>query len=155
MFTFTQVVSLLVLATVTTSTPVRQPVRRQAVNGYAPVPAICPAGPLVRPANGLNRDEVEFIGRRYEIASVNLAKWLATTLEGTCAAPAPVGKRGEQPAGPCKPAKPVGPASACQGPNCDGIWKRAGDGGRSGMAKRDLGTDMEQHWEGCVEHRVD
>jgi lysophospholipase len=46
---------------------------------YAPVPAICPSSPLVRPATGISSSESSYISQRYTKASTALAAFLKST----------------------------------------------------------------------------
>lgn len=47
-----------------------------ALSGYAPIPAACPATPLVRTASGLSASEAAYIAARSPVASAALGKWL-------------------------------------------------------------------------------
>jgi lysophospholipase len=50
--------------------------RQVTPSTYAPEPAKCPSGPLVRPANGLASSEKSYVEKRRQIATPVLAKWL-------------------------------------------------------------------------------
>ncbi|KAG0650083.1 Lysophospholipase 2 [Hyphodiscus hymeniophilus] len=52
------------------------------LSGYAPVPAICPNGSLVRPASGLSDKEETYRVARKAVADVNLKAWLTKTNPG-------------------------------------------------------------------------
>lgn len=54
----------------------------QALLSYAPLPAICPSGSLVRPASGLSPDEEAYRLARKVIADEALASWLTKTNPG-------------------------------------------------------------------------
>jgi len=49
---------------------------RQALTPYAPVTVQCPAGNLVRPANGINSKEASYVSSRKSKADGSLASWL-------------------------------------------------------------------------------
>src|SRR5438874_1720694 len=51
----------------------------RASTPYAPVPAICPSTPLVRPADGISSAESSYISQRYAKASTALTAFLETT----------------------------------------------------------------------------
>jgi lysophospholipase len=55
------------------------PVAVNALSPYVPVPAACPSGPLVRPANGLSDDEETYRVARKAVADEGLKAWLLKT----------------------------------------------------------------------------
>ena len=55
---------------------------RLTLSLYPPIPAICPATPLVRPAIGLSSSESSFISNRKAKANAGLVSWLQKTNSG-------------------------------------------------------------------------
>ena len=53
-----------------------------ALSTYAPLPAICPSGSLVRPASGLSNSEEAYRVARKVVADESLKAWLAKTNSG-------------------------------------------------------------------------
>ena len=59
-----------------TSVKVAEVDKRQLSIQYAPIPALCPSTPLVRPASSLNSNEAAYISSRKTKANPALAAWL-------------------------------------------------------------------------------
>lgn len=53
-----------------------------ALSTYAPLPALCPSGSLLRPASGLSDSEETYRVARKAVADVALKAWLTKTNSG-------------------------------------------------------------------------
>lgn len=55
---------------------------RLALSAYAPLPALCPSTPLVRPATSVGSSEATYVTKRKANADIALASWLKKTNSG-------------------------------------------------------------------------
>lgn len=73
-----QATLLLALGTLTLASPVAElaQYKRAVIDPYAPIPALCPSTPLVRPATSINSNEAAYVKARKALADPALAAWL-------------------------------------------------------------------------------